>query len=62
MRVEVGKTYRGIVNGCVFTITKSKISEDGLEYLTAKTNDKEYEHMRNFFEHLLIEEVENDRG
>lgn len=59
--IEVGKKYRGLVNGCLFTIVKELkpiIKEDDNEYFLIRTeNGKEFSHSRSYLEHLLIEEV-----
>lgn len=60
MKVEVGKKYRGLINGIVFTVTEKRKEDNhrGLEYYVLTFEDgRTLYHYKSFVEHLLIEEV-----
>lgn len=53
--VEVGKKYKGLINGVIFTIVRYNQKNEYFEILTDNGN-KNF-HTRSFLEHLMIEEV-----
>ena len=58
MKVEVGKKYKGKINGAEFTIVKEYIDINGYKHLVLKLDDgRELHHSKSFVEHLLIKEV-----
>lgn len=60
MVVEVGKTYRGLANGCVFSILDEFFVDSIFSdiYLKIKLKSgSEFVYTKSYIEHLLIEEV-----
>lgn len=55
MIVEVGKKYKGLINGVIFKILRYDPKNEHFEILTDK--GKKLFCARSFLEHLIIEEV-----
>ena len=53
--VEVGKKYKGLINGAIFKIVGYNSKNEYFEILTDKGN--KFFCARSFLEHLMIEEV-----
>ena len=57
MKVKVGKTYRGLINGIIFTVTEKRKEDSGKEYYVLTfEGGRELYHYKSFVERLLIEE------
>jgi hypothetical protein len=55
IKIEVGKKYKGLVNGVIFKVVSYNPKNECFEILT--DSGKKLFHSKAFLEHLIIEEV-----
>lgn len=55
VKIEVGKKYKGLVNGIIFKVVSYNSKNKYFEILT--DGGKKLFHTKSFLEHLIIDEV-----
>ena len=55
IKIEVGKRYKGKINGVIFEVVSYNPKNEYFEIIT--DDKKTFYHAKSFLEHLLVEEL-----